>query len=124
MPDENSIGSPSKQLGAIIGNEPWSVESALPLGFGRIYREDIDSDEYRKLSGGAQRVYVALCCYADGSGTCYPSQTTLAKMVGRTRENVNRSIRELVAAGFVKKMGITDSSKVVRYQVHARLQEA
>lgn len=46
-------------------------------------------------------VLLAMCEFADSTGLCWPSITTLSRMVGRHRTTVIRSIDNLVHHGFV-----------------------
>ena len=58
---------------------------------------------YRQLKPNAKVVYVALCDYADDTGTCWPSRRTVAKDSGLSLSTVDRSLRELVKAGVIEK---------------------
>jgi hypothetical protein len=58
---------------------------------------------YRSLKPNAKVVYVAICDYADESGSCYPSRKTLATDTGISVRSVDGAIKELVAAGVIEK---------------------
>lgn len=60
-------------------------------------------EAYRALKPNAKVVYVALCDYADETGTCWPSRRTVAKDTGLSLSSVDRSLRELVKAGVIEK---------------------
>lgn len=54
----------------------------------------------RGLSSAAIHLYVVLVKYADNStGEAWPSRETLANDIGKSKDSVDRYIRELVAAG-------------------------
>ncbi len=58
----------------------------------------------RGLSRRAINTYVALAYYSNGrTQKAFPSQRTLAKRLGASRETVHRAIKELETAGFVSK---------------------
>lgn len=51
------------------------------------------------LSDGAKVLYMVLSKYANQSGECWPSRARLASDVGKSRDTVDRYIRELQAVG-------------------------
>ena len=79
------------------------VHDRRGLRFAIIYVEDLDTPEFRGLSGGALRVYLALAAHTNSRGVCWPTQTKLGALTGLARETVNRSLRELVLSGLVSK---------------------
>lgn len=46
-------------------------------------------------------IYRAIAAYAWDEAECHPSQETIARDVGCTRESVNRAVRRLIAAGWL-----------------------
>lgn len=52
-------------------------------------------------SGFDRRVYDAIAAYAWDEAECHPSQSTIARDIGCTREAVNRVIRRLIDAGWL-----------------------
>src|SRR5690554_5823009 len=50
-------------------------------------------------------VLLALCHFADEEGHCYPSVTTVARMVGITRRHCQRLMSELINQSFVAVVG-------------------
>lgn len=87
----------------------FAVYDDRTRGFGYTFRHHMDTPEYRSLRGkGPVAVLHLLSTYASGGGgpmanTCYPRQGTIAKVLGLTRETVNRSIKQLETAGFLKR---------------------
>lgn len=57
-----------------------------------------------EISNTELRVFMTLATYADKStgDNCYPSQSTIAKAVGKTRETVNRALGRLEKLGFIE----------------------
>lgn len=49
------------------------------------------------------KVLAALSSYANKDGKCFPSQSTISKVTGYTRETVNRLIKKLTEQGFIFK---------------------
>ena len=54
-----------------------------------------------ELEDGAFRVYAALTIFADGRGTCWPSQQTLVTLSKRSLSTVRRRIRWLERNGWL-----------------------
>lgn len=56
-----------------------------------------------KLSDEEHRVYLAIRSFAyGGKKNCFPGQETIGKLVGKSRENVNRIIQQLKIKGLLK----------------------
>jgi predicted transcriptional regulator len=49
-----------------------------------------------------QRVYRAIAAYAWNEPECHPSQETIARDIGCARESVNRAVRRLITAGWLR----------------------
>src|SRR5688500_10307132 len=60
------------------------------------------ADAPAAVSPLAERVYRAMAAYAPDEAICFPSQKLIALDVGCTRETVNRKIRELIDAGWLR----------------------
>ena len=58
--------------------------------------------EDRRLSAPAFRVLAALGTYSDKDGWCWPSMSTLARMLNCTRQAVQQHIRELAKLGYIE----------------------
>ena len=58
--------------------------------------------EDRRLSAAAFRVLAALGTYSDKDGWCWPSMSTLARMLNCTRQAVQQHIRELAKLGYIE----------------------
>lgn len=56
-----------------------------------------------ELSSSTQLIWVWLCAYANEDGECYPSRTTLSKNINKDVRTVDRSIKELLLKGWMKK---------------------
>ena len=54
------------------------------------------------LTPGERLTLAALSNYANDDGCCWPSQETLSKSTGTTRETVNRHLKSLKKKGFLK----------------------
>lgn len=54
-----------------------------------------------KLPHHVLRTLCAICVYSDQEGYCWPSQSTLARNIGVTRETINRHIRQLKSLGYI-----------------------
>ena len=55
----------------------------------------------QRMNGTALRVLGVLCSYTDRNGVCFPSQTTLAKRLGLSRQTVNYQVKFLRKAGYL-----------------------
>ena len=71
----------------------------------------------------ARMVYVLLLTYANDKGKCWPSQSTLAKILNVNRDAVVNAYKTLRELGFIKtkKNPATKSLKVQIYSVHHKL---
>lgn len=49
------------------------------------------------------RTLVAIMSYGYGNNKAFPSQESVAKAIGKTRETVNRQVQELTKLGYLKK---------------------
>ena len=58
--------------------------------------------EDRRLSAPAFRVLAALGTYSDKDGWCWPSMSTLARMLNCTRQAVQQHIRELAKLSYIE----------------------
>ena len=56
----------------------------------------------KELSTGAKLAYGALCRHAGKNGECWMSQRTLAQELGRSRDSINRWVKELKEYGLIK----------------------
>jgi DNA-binding transcriptional MocR family regulator len=75
------------------------------------------------ISGRARRVYEeGLAAYCFGEAVCWPSQATLARDLGLSRWQVNRAVRELVAAGWVEVVEQRVGRRGWRHNVYALLE--
>jgi len=54
-----------------------------------------------RMNGTALRVLGVLCTYTDRNGVCFPSQMTLAKRLGLSRQTVNYQVKFLRKAGYL-----------------------
>ena len=54
-----------------------------------------------RLSGTALRVLGMLCSYTDRNGMCFPTQKSLAKRLGLSRQVVNYQVKSLREAGYL-----------------------
>jgi hypothetical protein len=59
-------------------------------------------DAIPELSPGAIEVYLQLIRHANRDGTCFPSQSRLAGLLGKTVRTVRRAVAELRARGFLE----------------------
>jgi hypothetical protein len=55
------------------------------------------------LSEADIRTLGVLGCYIDRQGYCFPAVTTIASQLGKDRRNVQRSLRKLIALGYVQR---------------------
>lgn len=72
------------------------------------------------ISSGAKVLYCALVAHLNaerGDRTAYPSQATLAKIVGKAQSAVSRAMAELIEAGIVKRERRTVATNAYRYLV-------
>ena len=69
------------------------------MQFGKLYPHDLQA--CAKLTRGQMLVYMALVLHSDQNRSCWPSQSTIAKRTGLSRQTVIRSLRALEAAGLV-----------------------
>ena len=58
--------------------------------------------EDHRLGDAAYRLLACLGTYADKDGWCWPSMPTLADRLGKTRQAVQRSIRQLAEIGYLE----------------------
>jgi DNA-binding MarR family transcriptional regulator len=58
--------------------------------------------EDHRLGDAAYRLLACLGTYADKDGWCWPSMPTLAERLGKTRQAVQRSIRQLAEIGYLE----------------------
>lgn len=56
----------------------------------------------RRITDSIYRTLSALCMYADKDGWCFPSQSTLAEDIGKTRKTVNEHLQLLEEWGYVR----------------------
>lgn len=56
----------------------------------------------KRLSPRDITVLAAICIHTDRAGWCYPSQTTLGKILGVSRQAVQKSIKHLQECGYVQ----------------------
>lgn len=68
-----------------------------------------------RITDAQLRVLNALGMYSDKDGWCWPSQSTLAEDIHRSRQTVNGYIAELVDLGYVEKHKRFDNS--IRYRL-------
>lgn len=78
-----------------------TLKSAMFPQFGMVALDAFDSPEFRALKSASVRTYIALAMFAGQDQTAWPKQATLARMTGLTRTTVNRSVKELCAAGLM-----------------------
>ena len=71
------------------------------------------------LSGGGREVFVALCRHANTELKCWPSQTTLAKELGSTRQRIGRMYRELQTLGHIYTDGTKTPGGVTVWTINA-----
>lgn len=50
------------------------------------------------------RLLAAICLHTNGWGICWPSGTTLARHIGRSRKTVSTHVTRLVKAGYIRKL--------------------
>lgn len=67
----------------------------------------------RHLGAAEKIVWARLARYANGKPYCYPSLTTLAHEVGRSRDSVSKSINKLIEKGLLRREGMP--GKATRY---------
>lgn len=69
----------------------------------RSYKDQIDSDAWRALSGSAVKVLLVMGLFENGdnNGEIYFSDRTGADMTGLSRNTVRRSLNELMELGFI-----------------------
>jgi helix-turn-helix protein len=67
-----------------------------------------------RVSDAQLRVLNALGMYSDKDGWCYPSQSTLAEDINRSRQTVNGYVADLVELGYVEKHRRFDNSVLYR----------
>lgn len=84
----------------IKGADMWAIRDG---SYGRLFLDDIDSDEFRALRGRERHVYLILVAFAGQDSFAWPTQATIARIAGMAPESVNRAIARLVAAGFVER---------------------
>ena len=65
------------------------------------YNTDIFDDE--KLTANEKYLYLAMSKYANKQGECYPSISTLAKVMGVSTRTVKRVLPKLEQSGWVVK---------------------
>tara|TARA_R110002110_G_scaffold85816_4_gene223680 strand:+ start:5760 stop:6170 length:411 start_codon:yes stop_codon:yes gene_type:complete len=90
-------------------------------GTGRFSRLPAAAVYDQNLSPQALRVLAALAVHADTQGFCYPSQSTLAKRLGKTRQTIQYHLKLLRDAGYVDIIPNKKSSGAWRhnfYQIH------
>ena len=66
---------------------------------GKLYPHDLEA--CAKLTRGQMLVYMALVLHSDQNRRCWPSQSTIAKRTGLSRQTVIRSLRALEADGLI-----------------------
>ncbi len=70
----------------------------------------------QRLGAAALRVLAALGTYANKEGWCWPSQGTLAKRLGISRQAVGRAIKQLAALGYIRSQGQYNQRTQARVQ--------
>ena len=55
-----------------------------------------------RMTGALMRVYTSMCWHKNIDHVCWPSQTFLAAELGITQQAVSKSIRQLIAFGYVE----------------------
>lgn len=91
----------------------FGVENAMIPRFGAVPFELVDSDEYRALKGRARHVLTVLLLFADRGLESWPSQRTIAAIVGTNREVVNKSIRQLCTAKLLVKRFDQERQRII-----------
>lgn len=72
-------------------------------GYTKTYNIDRIALDNADISFGAKYLYDTLCSYCFGNkDTCFPGQKTLASRLKRSVRTIQRYIKELVDAGFIK----------------------
>lgn len=94
------------------------LSHARPLGYGRLYRDDIDQDQFRFLQNSYKVIYFTLLSYTDNNGVAFPSQVTLAKITGFNRVTINVGLQTLRAHGFLRQVG-EGPKGVIEWQITA-----
>lgn len=82
-----------------MGKESIGVERRR-LPFTLIENAILEDQELRAVD---VMVYLALAKHANGEGVCWPSMSTLGKLARCSRETVARSIKRLVARGYLQR---------------------
>ena len=75
----------------------------------KVYNSVIDNSH--AIGSTAFHVYVSLVRHADQGGTCWPSQSRLAKMTGLQVRTVRKQIKVLEAAGLIQVESRTDGKE-------------
>lgn len=68
----------------------------------------------KRLTPAHLRVYAALAIYADQEGECWPSQATIAAVLGITTRGLQKHLQALEAAGFIVSTQRAGQSSVYR----------
>jgi hypothetical protein len=63
----------------------------------------------------ALAVYAVLAAHANKRGECWPAQSTIARLCGRTRPTVRLAVRELERTGFVVVLEPGKGRRATRY---------
>ena len=98
----SSSALPRLQTGGGAASEHNGIETVGPGGApGWIWCDKRVIQHEPPLSSFAVHVYMVLAYHVRKDRTCFPSQTTIARISGISRSRTNAAIRELVKAGFV-----------------------
>ncbi len=84
-----------------IQRTPIQFPEGYPCGFTKVSNAIRDSEDLRRISDGAFRLYYVLLSYTGKNGTCFPSVTELAKNTGKKSSTIHKLKSELRAVGLL-----------------------
>jgi len=58
-----------------------------------------------QISAQSKALYAILCVYCGDKRECFPSISTLSDILDKSQRQVSRNIKELKAAGIIKRIG-------------------
>ena len=83
--------------------------------YGKVFVDDIDSDEMRQCTLGARAVYLVLLAHANQYDVAWPSQRRIAQVTGLSIITVKRGLKQLQEVGLITK--IPRDGRRLKYQL-------
>ena len=92
-------------------DKPIKIRDARNQTFFWIDKRFIENGYSAKIGPYGVGVFAVFCYYANPEGKCWPSQTTIARLLGCSVDSVIRAIQKLRDAGLISSEFIENEGK-------------